>query len=114
MEPFPSEAVIDIKPEMDDDFIAEDPVEIGNSHGRTRSAASRPTIEIYRAGQSKFSSVNLVQTCRPTESSSHTRQQDGRSSRGSRTGSNKVLRLIVTPLIQQDNKALASAWRIIH
>lgn len=91
MEPFPSEAVIDIKPEMDDDLIAEDPLEIGSSHGRSRNAASRPTAEIYRPGQSKFTSVSSVETCRPTEASSHTRQQDSRSSRVSRTGSSKVL-----------------------
>lgn len=89
MEPLPSEAVIDIKPEMDDDFIAEDPVEIGTNHGRTRGAASRPTAEIYRPGQSKFTSLSSVDTCRPTEGSSHSRQQDGRGSRTSRTGSSK-------------------------
>ncbi|XP_018549979.1 zinc finger CCCH domain-containing protein 14 isoform X1 [Lates calcarifer] len=89
MEPLPSEAVIDIKPEMDDDLIAEDPVEIGTNHGRTRSAASRPTAEIYRAGQSKFTSVSSADMCRPTEGSSHTRQQESRSSRASRTGPTK-------------------------
>ncbi|XP_022622822.1 zinc finger CCCH domain-containing protein 14 isoform X1 [Seriola dumerili] len=89
IEPFPSEAVIDIKPEMDDDLIAEDPVEIGSNHGRTRSNAGRPTAEIYRAGQSKFTSVSSVDTCRPVEGSSHTRQQESRSSRSSRTGSSK-------------------------
>lgn len=90
MEPLPSEAVIDIKPEMDDDLIAEDPVEMGTNHGRTRGAASRPTAEIYRPGQSKFTSVNSTDRCRPTEGSSHIRQQDGRGSRSSRTGSSKV------------------------
>ncbi|TKS76414.1 Zinc finger CCCH domain-containing protein 14 [Collichthys lucidus] len=89
MEPLPSEAVIDIKPEMDDDLIAEDPVEMGTNHGRTRGAASRPTAEIYRPGQSKFTSVNSTDRCRSTEQSSHVRQQDGRSSRTSRTGSSK-------------------------
>ncbi|XP_040920927.1 zinc finger CCCH domain-containing protein 14 isoform X2 [Toxotes jaculatrix] len=89
IEPLPSEAVIDIKPEMDDDLIAEDPVEIGTNQGRTRSAASRPTAEIYRPGQSKFTSVSSADTCRPTEGSSHTRQSDSRSSRTSRTGSSK-------------------------
>ncbi|XP_071335301.1 zinc finger CCCH domain-containing protein 14 isoform X2 [Trachinotus anak] len=89
IEPFPSEAVIDIKPEMDDDLMAEDPVEIGSNHGRTRSTASRPTAEIYRPGQSKFTSVSSVDTCRPTEGSSHTRQQDSRGSRTSRTASTK-------------------------
>ena len=91
IEPLPSEAVIDIKPEMDDDLIAEAPVEIGTNHGRTRNTASRPTAEIYRAGQSRFTSVSSADTCRPTEGSSHTRQQDGRGSRTTRTGSSKVL-----------------------
>ena len=90
MELLPSEAVIDIKPEMDDDFIAEDPVEIGTSHGRTRGAAGRPTAEIYRPGQSKFTSATSADTCRATEGSSHSRQQDSRSSRTSRMGSSKV------------------------
>ncbi|XP_036943204.1 zinc finger CCCH domain-containing protein 14 isoform X1 [Acanthopagrus latus] len=89
MELLPSEAVIDIKPEMDDDFIAEDPVEIGTSHGRTRGAAGRPTAEIYRPGQSKFTSATSADTCRATEGSSHSRQQDSRSSRTSRMGSSK-------------------------
>ncbi|XP_070781686.1 zinc finger CCCH domain-containing protein 14 [Enoplosus armatus] len=89
MEPLPLEAVIDIKPEMDDDLIAEDLVEIGTNHGRTRRTASRPTAEIYRPGQSKFTSVSSADTCRPTEGSSHTRQQDSRSSRTSRAGSSK-------------------------
>ncbi|KAL7388024.1 hypothetical protein ABVT39_005555 [Epinephelus coioides] len=89
MEPLPLEAVIDIKPEMDDDLIAEDPVEIGTNHGRTRGTVSRPTAEIYRPGQSKFTSVSSVDTCRPSDGSSHSRQQDSRSSRTSRPGSNK-------------------------
>ncbi|KAM4522909.1 zinc finger CCCH domain-containing protein 14 isoform 2-T2 [Odontesthes bonariensis] len=89
MEPLPSEAIIDIKPDIDDDLIAEEPVEIGNNHGRLRRAASRPTAEIYRPGQSKFTSVSTVDMYRPTEGSSHMRQQDGRSSRTSRTGSSK-------------------------
>ncbi|XP_076613148.1 zinc finger CCCH domain-containing protein 14 isoform X3 [Chaetodon auriga] len=84
MEPLPSEAVIDIKPEMDDDLMAEDPVEIGTNHGRTCGNAGRPTAEIYRPGQSKFTSVGSADTCRPTEGSSHSR-----SSRSSRTGSSK-------------------------
>lgn len=89
MEPLPSEAVIDIKPEMDDDLIAEDPVEISTNPGRSRGAASRPTAEIYRPCQSRFSSVSSADTCQPTEGSSHTRQQDSRSSRTSRSGSSK-------------------------
>ncbi|XP_078131192.1 zinc finger CCCH domain-containing protein 14 isoform X1 [Sander vitreus] len=88
MEPLPLEAVIDIKPEMDDDLIAEDLVEIGTNHGRTR-AASRPTAEIYRPGLSKFTLASSADMCRPSEGSSHSRQQDSRSSRTSRTGSSK-------------------------
>ncbi|XP_042246466.1 zinc finger CCCH domain-containing protein 14 isoform X2 [Thunnus maccoyii] len=89
MEPLPSEAIIDIKPEMDDDLIAEDPVEISTNPGRSRGAASRPTAEIYRPCQSRFTSVSSADTCQPTEGSSHTRQQDSRSSRTSRSGSSK-------------------------
>ncbi|XP_026197847.1 zinc finger CCCH domain-containing protein 14 isoform X2 [Anabas testudineus] len=89
MELLPSEAIIDIKPEMDDDLIAEDPLEVGTNHGRARSTASRPTAEIYRPSQSKFASVSSVNTGRPTTGSSHIRQQDNRSSRTSRTGSSK-------------------------
>uniref|UniRef100_UPI0037E96F34 zinc finger CCCH domain-containing protein 14 n=1 Tax=Semicossyphus pulcher TaxID=241346 RepID=UPI0037E96F34 len=89
MELLPSEAVIDIKPEMDDDLIAEDLVEIATNHGRTRGAASRPTAEIYRPGHSKFSSVSSADSYRHAEGSSHARQQDGRGSRTSRTGSSK-------------------------
>uniref|UniRef100_A0A3Q3II22 Zinc finger CCCH domain-containing protein 14 n=1 Tax=Monopterus albus TaxID=43700 RepID=A0A3Q3II22_MONAL len=90
MELLPSEAVIDIKPEMDDDLIAEEPVEMGTNHRRTRGTASRPTTEIYRMSQSKFTSVGSVDTVRAIEGSSHTRQQDSRSSRASRTSSNKI------------------------
>ncbi|XP_071394086.1 zinc finger CCCH domain-containing protein 14 isoform X1 [Centroberyx affinis] len=94
MEPLPSEAVIDIKPEMDDDLIAEDPVEMGTNPGRTRSTAVRPTAQIYRPSQSRFTSVRSADTCRPMEGSSHSRQQhghlqDNRSSRPSRNGSSK-------------------------
>ncbi|XP_054474986.1 zinc finger CCCH domain-containing protein 14 isoform X2 [Anoplopoma fimbria] len=89
MELLPLDAVIDIKPEMDDDLIAEDPVEIGTNHGRTRGAASRPTAEIYRPGQSKYTSLSSAESFRPSEGSSHSRQQDSRSSRTSRTGSSR-------------------------
>ncbi|KAM3860947.1 zinc finger CCCH domain-containing protein 14 [Diretmus argenteus] len=94
MEPLSSEAVIDIKPEMDDDFIAEDPVETGTNPVRTRTAASRPTIQVYRPAQSRFSSVRSEDTFRPMEGPSRSRQQhshlqDNRSSRPSRNGSNK-------------------------
>lgn len=85
VEPLPSEAVIDIKPEMDDDLIAEDPVEMGN--GRTRSSASRPTAEIYRPGQSKF--MSSLEMCRPTDGPSSMRQQESRSSKASRFGLSK-------------------------
>ncbi|XP_029352037.1 zinc finger CCCH domain-containing protein 14 isoform X2 [Echeneis naucrates] len=88
-ESFSSDAIIDIKPDMDDDLIAEDPVEMGSNHGRTRSTTSRPTAEIYRPGQGKFTSGSSVNMCRPTEGSSHARQQDSRSSRTSRTGSSE-------------------------
>lgn len=83
MELLPSEAVIDIKPEMDDDLIAEESVEIGNSHGRTHNATSRPTAEIYRPSQSRFASATSA------EGPSHSRHQDSRSSRSSRNGSSK-------------------------
>ncbi|XP_054875991.1 zinc finger CCCH domain-containing protein 14 isoform X3 [Poeciliopsis prolifica] len=85
-EPLPSEAIIDIKPEMDDDLIAGETVEMGN--GRTRNAG-RPTVEIYRPGQSKFTSMRSLEMCRPPEGSSSMRQQDGRSSKASRTGLSK-------------------------
>ncbi|XP_062292914.1 zinc finger CCCH domain-containing protein 14 isoform X2 [Scomber scombrus] len=87
MELLPSEAVIDIKPEMDDDLIAEDPVEI--NPGRSRGAASRPTAEIYRPCQSRFTSLSSAGTFQPTEGSSHSKQHDSRSSRVSRSGSSK-------------------------
>ncbi|XP_033999955.1 zinc finger CCCH domain-containing protein 14 isoform X3 [Trematomus bernacchii] len=89
MELLPLEAVIDIKPDMDYDLIAEEPVEIATSHGRTRGPPSRPTAEIYRPGQSKYSSVSSADSCRPSEGSSHYRQQDSRSSRSSRSGSSR-------------------------
>ncbi|XP_037541364.1 zinc finger CCCH domain-containing protein 14 isoform X2 [Nematolebias whitei] len=85
MDPLPSEAVIDIKPEMDDDLIAEEPVET-ESNNRTHRRATRPTAEIYRPGQSKFTSLEMF---RPSEGSSSVRQQDGRSSRVSRLGNSK-------------------------
>lgn len=85
MELLPSEAVIDIKPEMDDDLMAEEPVEMSTSHGRVRGTSSRPTAEIYRPGQSKFTSVSSADPNRPTDGSSQ-----GRRSRTSRNGSSKV------------------------
>ncbi|XP_062267764.1 zinc finger CCCH domain-containing protein 14 isoform X2 [Platichthys flesus] len=91
VEPIPSEAVIDIKPEMDDDLIADNPLEIGSNHGRTRGTASRPTAEIYRAGHSKFALVSPADTFRSSEGSSHSRQQESRSSRSSRSSKQEEL-----------------------
>lgn len=89
MEPLSSEVVIDIKPELDDDLIAEEHVEMSTSHGRTRGSSSRPTAEIYRPGHSKYTQVSSAETPRSTEGPSHCRNQDGRS-RSFRTGSSKV------------------------
>ncbi|XP_068609601.1 zinc finger CCCH domain-containing protein 14 isoform X3 [Brachionichthys hirsutus] len=86
----PSEAVIDIKPDLDDDLIAEDPVEIRSSHVRTRSVTSRPTAEIYRAGQGRFSSANSAEPSRHAEGSSYSRHQDSRAGRSSRAGSSRL------------------------
>ncbi|KAL3979801.1 hypothetical protein ACER0C_018351 [Sarotherodon galilaeus] len=83
VEPLPSEAVLDIKPEMDDDLIADEPLEISTNHSRTHGAASRHSADIYRPGQGQFTSVSSA------EASSHARQQGSRTSRTSRTGSNK-------------------------
>lgn len=87
LEPLPSEAVIDIKPEMDDDLIAEELVEAGTHHPRRRSAASRPTAEIYRPGQSRLAHppASSEDAYRPSDGSSHIRQQDYRGSRSSRS-----------------------------
>ncbi|KAM9839950.1 zinc finger CCCH domain-containing protein 14 [Aulostomus maculatus] len=86
MELLPSEAIIDIKPEMDDDLIADDPLEIGANPGRARG---RPSAEIYRAGQSKLASVSSADLLRPMEGSSHARQQESRSSATSRSVSTR-------------------------
>lgn len=83
MELLPSDAVIDIKPEMDDDFIAEESVDTGGS--RHRGAAARPTAEIYRPGQSRLSSLSSADA----DGSLHTRQQETRSARSSRSISSK-------------------------
>ncbi|XP_068198185.1 zinc finger CCCH domain-containing protein 14 isoform X2 [Antennarius striatus] len=90
MELLPSEAVIDIKPELDDDLIAEDSVEMGTSYIRTRRGSSRPTAEIYRPGQSRFTSGSSADHSRPTEGSFHSRHQDSRASRSSRSGSSRL------------------------
>uniref|UniRef100_A0A3Q4HVL5 Zinc finger CCCH domain-containing protein 14 n=1 Tax=Neolamprologus brichardi TaxID=32507 RepID=A0A3Q4HVL5_NEOBR len=83
VEPLPSEAVLDIKPEMDDDLIADEPLEISTNHSRTHGAANRHSADIYRPGQGQFTSVSSA------EASFHARQQGSRTSRTSRTGSNK-------------------------
>lgn len=90
MELLPSEAVIDIKPEMDDDLIAEDPVETSGSHGRVRRTNSRPTAEIYRPGQSRLTSISSADPHPPTEGSTYSRQQDSRVSRTAMAGSSRV------------------------
>ncbi|TWW68915.1 Zinc finger CCCH domain-containing protein 14 [Takifugu flavidus] len=56
MEALSSEAVIDIKPEIDDDLITEELVETSTNRGRARGSSSRPTAEIYRPGHSKYTS----------------------------------------------------------
>ncbi|XP_056150470.1 zinc finger CCCH domain-containing protein 14 isoform X2 [Lampris incognitus] len=90
----PSEAVIDIKPEMDDDLIAEEPVVMGANTGRSRSTASRPTAQIYRPSRGRLTSGTSEDTFRSMEGPSHSRQQhshlqDSRSNRPSRNGSAK-------------------------
>lgn len=89
MEALSSEAVIDIKPEIDDDLITEELVETSTNHGRVRRSSNRPTAEIYRPGHSKYTSVSSADAPRSTEGSSQNRHQDSRS-RGFRTGSSKV------------------------
>lgn len=89
MEPLSADAVIDIKPDMDDDLIAEELVEISANHGRTRGSSSRPTAEIYRPGHGKYTSVSSADTSRSMEGASHFRHQDSRS-RSFRTGSGRV------------------------
>uniref|UniRef100_A0A1A8E2I4 Zinc finger CCCH domain-containing protein 14 n=2 Tax=Nothobranchius kadleci TaxID=1051664 RepID=A0A1A8E2I4_NOTKA len=84
MESLPSEAIIDIKPDMDDDLITEEPVEISGNSSRTHRLASRPTAEIYRAGQSKFTSISSLDMYQSSEGSSNIR-----SSRSSRPGVSK-------------------------
>lgn len=89
MEPLSSEAVIDIKPELDDELVTEELVGISRNHGRTRGSSTRPTAEIYRPGHSKYTSVSSADAPRSMEGPSHCRHQDSRS-RGLRTGSSKV------------------------
>ncbi|XP_057679320.1 zinc finger CCCH domain-containing protein 14 isoform X1 [Corythoichthys intestinalis] len=90
MELLPSDAVIDIKPEMDDEF-GEDGAETATAQRAARG--SRPSVELYKAGQSKLSN-----TSRSAEGSSHGRHQDGRSSRASRGGSTKESRKRKAPV----------------
>ncbi|XP_077409439.1 zinc finger CCCH domain-containing protein 14 isoform X2 [Vanacampus margaritifer] len=83
MELLPSEAVIDIKPETDDDF-GEDPAETAAALRGARGAAGRPSVELYRPGHSRLSNA-----ARSAEAASHGRHQDSRSGRSSRGGSGK-------------------------
>ncbi|XP_019740606.1 zinc finger CCCH domain-containing protein 14 isoform X2 [Hippocampus comes] len=83
MELLPSEAVIDIKPETDDDF-GEDPAEAAVAQRGARGPAGRPSVELYRAGQSKLSNA-----ARAAEAPSYGRHQESRSGRTSRGGSGK-------------------------
>ncbi|XP_071007304.1 zinc finger CCCH domain-containing protein 14 isoform X4 [Oncorhynchus clarkii lewisi] len=100
MDPPSSEAVIDIKPELDDDLIGEDPVDMGVLPGRLRGSTSgggggRASAQIYRPPQGRSSSGTgrSADAYRSSEGSSgsHSRQQhssyhlDSRSSRDSRT-----------------------------
>ncbi|XP_077598386.1 zinc finger CCCH domain-containing protein 14 isoform X2 [Stigmatopora nigra] len=85
VEPLPSDAIIEIKPEMGDEF-GEDETETAVAHRGTRSGGgARPSVELYRAGQSKLSNTSRSGDA----SSSHGRRQDGRSSRSSRGLSGK-------------------------
>ncbi|KAM6954008.1 zinc finger CCCH domain-containing protein 14 [Aplochiton taeniatus] len=89
--PLVEEAVIDIKPEMDDDLIAEDSVEVPTS--RVRSSGSRETAQVYRPPQGR-SSGRSTGSYRSSEGTSHSRQQhsypqDSRGSRAPRNGSSK-------------------------
>ncbi|XP_064847806.1 zinc finger CCCH domain-containing protein 14 isoform X4 [Oncorhynchus masou masou] len=99
MDPPSSEAVIDIKPELDDDLIGEDPVDMGVLPGRLRGSTSsgggRASAQIYRPPQGRSSSGTgrSAEAYRSSDGSlgSHSRQQhssyhlDSRSSRDGRT-----------------------------
>ncbi|XP_061125550.1 zinc finger CCCH domain-containing protein 14 isoform X2 [Syngnathus typhle] len=81
MELLPSEAVIDIKPEMDDDF-GEDPAEVTAAHrGARGGGGARPSLELYRPGHSK-----LGNAARSAQGSSHGRRQESRSGRRTSRG----------------------------
>lgn len=119
MDPPSSEAVIDIKPELDDDLIGEDPVDMGVLPGRLRGSTSggggRASAQIYRPPQGRSSSGTgrSADAYRSSEGSSgsHSRQQhssyhlDSRSSRDSRPyregGSSRVQIVYVLPLLSQ-------------
>uniref|UniRef100_A0A4W5RPK7 Zinc finger CCCH domain-containing protein 14 n=1 Tax=Hucho hucho TaxID=62062 RepID=A0A4W5RPK7_9TELE len=94
-----SEAVIDIKPELDDELIGEDPVDMGVLPSRLRGSDSggrggRAATQIYQPPQGRSSSGTgrSADAYRSSEGSSgyHSRQQHGsyhlesRSSRGCR------------------------------
>ncbi|XP_051908996.1 zinc finger CCCH domain-containing protein 14 isoform X2 [Hippocampus zosterae] len=80
MELLPSEAVIDIKPETDDDF-GEDPAEAAAARRGARGPAGRPSAELYRAGQSRLSNA--------AEAPAYGRHPESRSGRTSRGGAGK-------------------------
>ncbi|KAJ3606189.1 hypothetical protein NHX12_025710 [Muraenolepis orangiensis] len=106
MEAMPSEAILHIKPEMDDDdLIAEDaPAEPrGTDHSaaaRQRSASGRPTAPLYRpshggrlgSGRSSDDSAHHRSSRQPYGGGHdhHHHHQDSRSSRSSRTGSSRA------------------------
>lgn len=81
MELLPSEAVIDIKPEMDDDLIAEDSLSTRGSHSRARRTSSRAAAGIYRPGQSRMSSAGHHSTAEGPAYNRAGRSGTGASSR---------------------------------
>lgn len=81
MELLPSEAVIDIKPEMEDDLIAEDSLATSGSHSRTRRTGARASAGIYRPSQSRMSSAGHHSTTEGSVSNRASRSSTGTSSR---------------------------------
>lgn len=95
-----SEAIIDIKPELDDDLIAEDLAEGGTGGSRTMPAghsSARPSAELYRPppavrapgapARTPGRAQESLHGYRPTEPYSrphHTSVQDSRGSRPAR------------------------------
>ncbi|XP_048842170.1 zinc finger CCCH domain-containing protein 14 isoform X2 [Brienomyrus brachyistius] len=97
-----SEAIIDIKPELDDDLIAEDLPERGTGGGRTTVPAghgsARPSVELYRPppavrppgapartpGRAQESLHGYRPTEQPYSRPHHTSIQDSRGSRSTR------------------------------